>query len=87
MNCFLWWTSARLGELDQWQWHDGGVTEQPAVGHRVRLASDVETASDLGEEGGDSACWLERVCSQCGALPDGAPLPTCERCGQPRAEV
>ena len=36
---------------------------------------------DDADKGGDSACWLERVCDACGALPDGPPKPVCDRCG------
>jgi hypothetical protein len=31
-------------------------------------------------EGGDSACWLSRVCPECGALIDDLAAP-CWRCG------
>ncbi|MDT0158551.1 hypothetical protein Q9R19_13045 [Microbacterium sp. ARD32] len=31
-------------------------------------------------EGGDSACWLSRVCPECGALLDDLAAP-CWRCG------
>lgn len=32
-------------------------------------------------EGGDAACWLDRVCPACGALQDTAPFARCHRCG------
>ena len=32
-------------------------------------------------EGGDAACWLDRVCAVCGALQDTAPFDRCARCG------
>ncbi|MET7901392.1 hypothetical protein [Streptomyces sp. NPDC005336] len=49
------------------------------------------TARDGGEEregrapadpeGGDAACWLDRVCAACGAIQDAAPFGRCARCG------
>lgn len=33
-------------------------------------------------EGGDPACWLDRVCEACGAFRETAD-PTCARCGTP----
>ncbi|WP_199831024.1 hypothetical protein [Streptomyces sp. NBRC 110028] len=32
-------------------------------------------------EGGDAACWLDRVCAACGALQDITPFEHCRRCG------
>ncbi|WP_199844129.1 hypothetical protein [Streptomyces sp. RTd22] len=32
-------------------------------------------------EGGDAACWLDRVCAACGAIQDTAPFDRCQRCG------
>ena len=34
-----------------------------------------------GEEGGDPACWLKRVCSACGRLADEDPPTRCAACG------
>ncbi|WP_167396594.1 hypothetical protein [Streptomyces antioxidans] len=34
--------------------------------------------------GGDPACWLERVCADCGAIQDTADFTSCARCGAPR---
>ncbi|AEM83949.1 hypothetical protein [Streptomyces violaceusniger] len=34
-------------------------------------------------EGGESACWLDRVCADCGAIQDTAPFARCARCGVP----
>lgn len=31
---------------------------------------------------GDDACWLNRVCDECGALTEGA-AHNCWRCGRP----
>jgi rRNA maturation endonuclease Nob1 len=32
-------------------------------------------------EGGDSACWMARVCPSCGRLADSDPPTECARCG------
>ncbi|WP_240649238.1 hypothetical protein [Streptomyces sp. Z26] len=38
------------------------------------------------EEGGESPCWLDRVCPECGRFADGATPPAvCARCGAPFA--
>ncbi|AQW55618.1 hypothetical protein [Streptomyces violaceusniger] len=34
-------------------------------------------------EGGEPACWLDRVCADCGAIQDTAPFARCARCGAP----
>lgn len=36
----------------------------------------------MSEEGGESACWLNRVCPDCGALNE-SPDEVCWRCGGP----
>jgi len=33
------------------------------------------------DEGGDEACWLDRVCPECGGLAAAAPPVRCPRCG------
>jgi rubrerythrin len=33
------------------------------------------------DEGGDPACWLRRVCPECGRLADEDPPTTCPACG------
>ncbi|WP_413105061.1 hypothetical protein [Streptomyces sp. Inha503] len=47
---------------------------------------DPETAGPVPAEpgGGDPACWLERVCADCGAIQDTAHFARCARCGAPR---
>ncbi|WP_211128718.1 hypothetical protein [Streptomyces yatensis] len=35
-------------------------------------------------EGGEPACWLDRVCADCGAIQDTASFARCARCGAPR---
>ncbi|MEU5272391.1 hypothetical protein AB0G77_28400 [Streptomyces hygroscopicus] len=35
-------------------------------------------------EGGEAACWLEKVCAECGAIQDTAPFDRCARCGAVR---
>lgn len=44
-------------------------------------ARPVPRRPDDAAEGGDSVCWLERVCDACGALADAPPEPVCDRCG------
>lgn len=34
-----------------------------------------------GDEGGDAACWANRVCPACGRLADDEPPTTCAECG------
>ena len=34
-------------------------------------------------DGGDPACWLGRVCPECGRLDDGPPPAHCPGCGAP----
>ncbi|MFI7675000.1 hypothetical protein [Actinophytocola sp. NPDC049390] len=36
----------------------------------------------MTEEGGESVCWLNRVCPECGALADDEPPTPCPRCGE-----
>ncbi|MFD8785487.1 hypothetical protein [Kitasatospora sp. NPDC059599] len=33
------------------------------------------------DEGGESACWLERVCPECGRLRERSGPEPCENCG------
>jgi len=33
------------------------------------------------DEGGDPACWLRRVCPECGRLADEDPPTVCPGCG------
>ncbi|MEU2794501.1 DUF309 domain-containing protein [Streptomyces sp. NPDC007100] len=33
------------------------------------------------DEGGDPACWLDRVCQECGRITDRPAEPGCEHCG------
>lgn len=37
--------------------------------------------SDAVDEGGDPACWLERVCEECGRLRERPGPTACEHCG------
>ncbi len=34
-----------------------------------------------GSEGGDAACWLSQVCTECGAILEATPTMLCWRCG------
>ncbi|MEV8058012.1 hypothetical protein AB0P37_16240 [Streptomyces antimycoticus] len=48
-----------------------------------RETADRQTAdpAPAEPEGGESACWLDRVCADCGAIQDTAPFARCARCG------
>jgi rubrerythrin len=35
-----------------------------------------------GDEGGDPACWVRRVCPACGRLADEDPPTRCPACGE-----
>jgi DNA-binding MarR family transcriptional regulator len=37
------------------------------------------------DDGGDPACWVSRVCPECGRLDDGPPPAHCPGCGTPLA--
>jgi hypothetical protein len=37
--------------------------------------------SEPDEEGGDPACWLSRVCANCGQLTEGELPAVCATCG------
>lgn len=37
-------------------------------------------------EGGDSVCWLDRLCPECRAMPSPESPERCWRCGEPLAE-
>jgi hypothetical protein len=39
--------------------------------------------AELIEQGGDAACWLGRVCDNCGALVEGSRGVPCWRCNTP----
>lgn len=60
-------------------------TKDLQYSHAALLACDLQEepspAADPGERGGDPACWLARVCPQCGTLSDAAPAATCATCG------
>ncbi|MES1212158.1 MAG: hypothetical protein ABUT11_01280 [Leifsonia sp.] len=42
----------------------------------------VDDADEI-EQGGDAACWLGRVCDNCGALIEGSRGVPCWRCNTP----
>ena len=39
-------------------------------------------AASRGDEGGDPACWLHRVCPACGRIADEDPPTVCAECGE-----
>jgi hypothetical protein len=47
----------------------------------ARVTEDARPA-DPGEDGGDPACWLRRVCPACGRLADVDPPVRCAACGE-----
>lgn len=47
----------------------------------VRPAGHEVVAAD---QGGDAACWLDRVCPECGRIPDSEPGDVCPFCHTPR---
>ncbi|RCW39561.1 hypothetical protein DFQ14_11646 [Halopolyspora algeriensis] len=36
---------------------------------------------DRRQDAGDPACWLDRVCTDCGRIPDEADVTVCPNCG------
>ncbi|MDQ0381178.1 hypothetical protein [Amycolatopsis thermophila] len=40
-----------------------------------------EEREQVPDEGGDPACWLARVCPECGLVADVDPPTVCQRCG------
>jgi hypothetical protein len=56
----------------------------PAGDRRPTMARMTEDArpADPGEDGGDPACWLRRVCPACGRLADVDPPVRCAACGE-----
>ncbi|MFE1930434.1 hypothetical protein ACFW95_08635 [Streptomyces sp. NPDC059474] len=62
-------------------------TENRAAADRAAAAPDPGPAPapvPAEPEGGEPACWLDRVCADCGAIQDAAPFARCARCGAPR---
>ncbi|WP_158545975.1 hypothetical protein [Blastococcus sp. TF02A-30] len=39
------------------------------------------TGPEPDDEGGDPACWLRRVCPECGRIADEDPPTRCAQCG------
>lgn len=63
-------------ETPSWASGAGGVTIRPAPTY----PGPVDAGRD--DEGGDPACWLSRVCPECGLFAVSDPPTTCERCGE-----
>lgn len=63
---------------------NGGVRgDDGARGHDGAPAQDDPRGSGpVHVEGGEAACWLDRVCPDCGAIGEH-PGGTCWRCGRP----
>ncbi|MBN9609593.1 MAG: hypothetical protein J0I11_09790 [Actinobacteria bacterium] len=61
---------------------DSGEARAPVEG----LAAGAGNAADTDREdvGGDPACWLNRVCADCGRFVDDEFAEVCPYCGTPR---
>jgi hypothetical protein len=46
------------------------------------VGTDPPAPSPAEPEGGDPACWLQRVCPACGRLADEDPPTRCAACGE-----
>ena len=61
------------------------ATRDLQLSHAAELARYLRDergpAAEPDERGGDPACWLNRVCPQCGMLSDSEPPATCAECG------
>ncbi|GGH66759.1 hypothetical protein [Rothia aerolata] len=53
------------------------MTDQAEDGGVLPLAPQREPAAEVG---GEEACWMNRVCPECGALKE-TPAEKCWRCG------
>lgn|SRR5487761_121674 len=58
------------------------ATKDPGHSHAAVLLEVLTSrrAGNIGEEGGDPACWQKRVCPNCGALADSDPPTVCAEC-------
>ncbi|HEY2203322.1 MAG TPA: hypothetical protein VGH99_02430 [Pseudonocardia sp.] len=67
----------------------GGTPEPPAAKTDTQTDTQADTQTDtrtgaLGADAvGDPACWLDRLCPECGAMPTGDGTGRCWRCGEP----
>ncbi|MER8158349.1 hypothetical protein [Streptomyces sp. NPDC094472] len=68
--------TARPGDPDRETANREKVNPAPAP-------NPAPTPGPADPEGGESACWLDRVCADCGAIQDTAPFARCARCGAP----
>lgn len=57
----------------------GRPASRPPSGGGVVKAGDPRP--ETSDEGGDPACWLNRVCPECGRLADDEPPTRCPACG------
>ncbi|WP_200804043.1 hypothetical protein [Pseudonocardia thermophila] len=46
------------------------------------MTTSTPTGGPEPDEGGDAVCWLNRLCPECGAMPNRGEE-TCWRCGAP----
>ena len=59
----------------------GDVTDDEGNRQTLEAALSRGRESAADDIGGDPACWMDRVCPDCGALVDG-PDEACPRCGR-----
>jgi quercetin dioxygenase-like cupin family protein len=55
------------------------TAHQRRDGLTIRRAEQADAPND---EGGETACWVHRICPACGAVPDGVAPAYCSRCGE-----
>lgn len=60
------------------------ATKDVEHSHAAVLAGLLQPNAAGGQEvGGESVCWLDRVCPECGRLTEGELPARCPRCGTP----
>lgn len=60
------------------------LAAQAGPGPRVQTVGVSDTADGDEDRGGDPACWLNRVCENCGRFVDDPQADSCPDCGAPR---
>lgn len=59
------------------------TSHEPPLPSRGQDDKAATTRTPAAPEGGDSACWLHRICPHCDAVTDEDPPTTCPRCERP----
>jgi hypothetical protein len=57
------------------------VADDRGADDRVADDATVRVRPVAEDEGGDPACWLNRVCPECGRLSEDARSTRCSSCG------